>query len=108
MTGKPELILGFALMRCRPRSFLSRQIVDVWMKTLAPVAARRGRSARATRILFLSGDHKLRRPQQGALDLCVRKGTNRPARGFGIVRGLSGGGFQRSVTLQDFQNLRMS
>src|SRR5450631_3794638 len=57
--------------------------------------------------LLLSYDNKLRRPEQGALDLGVREGADRLLRRFRVLRGTGGGGFQRSVAPQDFQNLGM-
>jgi len=53
---------------------------------------------RGSSFLFLSGDHKLRSPQQGALDLGIRKRANRLLSGLRIASGAGGCRFQRTVS----------
>src|SRR5271157_3921113 len=59
------------------------------------------------RLLF-SGDHEFWRPEQGALELGVREYAEGIACGFGVTRRLGGGELQRTITVEDGQDVRMS
>src|ERR1019366_5099587 len=61
-----------------------------------------------SRPLFLSRHHELRRPQQRSLDLRVWKDADGLARGFGVPGGLFGGVFERTITVQDGEDVGVS
>src|SRR6202521_5034513 len=58
--------------------------------------------------LFFSGHNELRRPQQRPFDFAVRKTANGIPRQRSILLGAGMSGVERTIAVQDFQNLGVS
>src|SRR5262249_45404602 len=57
--------------------------------------------------LFLSGHHKLRSPEQGALDVRIRESADGLEGGFRVLRSPLRGGIERTIAGENVEDLRM-